>query len=61
MIPLQFVKSIYIAFPQDRVKVIYTQTLAHMNSGVNSMAQDHLAQDSMTNDFYFKIFWIEQP
>ena len=31
------------------------------NIGVNSMDQDPLAEDSMTNDFYFKILCVEQP
>ena len=31
------------------------------NFGVKSMAQDTLAQDSMTNDFYLHILCVEQP
>ena len=30
-------------------------------NGVNTMAQDPLAQDSLTNDFYLQILYVEQP
>ena len=30
-------------------------------AGVDSMAQDHLTQDSVTNDLYVQILCVEQP
>ena len=48
---ITFCHSIKFSFNFDTIDTTYAIML-----GVNSMAKDPLAQDSMTNDFYFTEF-----